>query len=231
MRLPYLDSTLRKIAERYKALEEKLAKFTSDDPEVKALKKAAKKALEQSDFDRTETLLNEASAKDIEAARTMQAVAKQRLLSAAASKNENDDLKYTQLAYAEAAVYYREATQLVPSDEEETLANYLDAEGLAFLEAGRYSEAQTPLKRALTIFQKVLGPEHPDVAHSLNNLATLYHNQGRDAEAEPLFQRALAILEKVRGPEHPQTMTVRRSYKALLEKLEQQNKAQVATGK
>ena len=80
-----LDSTLRKIAGRYKALEEKLAKFTSDDPEVKALKKAAKEALEQGDFERVEVLLNKASAKDIEAAITMQEVAKRRLLSAAAS--------------------------------------------------------------------------------------------------------------------------------------------------
>ena len=48
-----------------------------------------------------------------------------------------------------------------------------------------------------------LGPEHPDVAHSLYGLALLYHEQGKYAEAEPLYQRALRIREQQLGPEHP----------------------------
>ena len=43
---------------------------------------------------------------------------------------------------------------------------------------------------------KALGPEHPDTATSLNNLALLLEQQGRYVEAEPLFRRALAISEK-----------------------------------
>jgi Tfp pilus assembly protein PilF len=62
-------------------------------------------------------------------------------------------------------------------------------------------------QRALAIREKVLGPEHPDVAQSFNNLAALYHAQGRYAEAEPYCQRALAIREKVLGPEHPDVAT------------------------
>ncbi len=49
----------------------------------------------------------------------------------------------------------------------------------------------------------MLGPEHPDVATSLNNLAELYRATGRYAEAEPLYQRAIAIAETTLGPEHP----------------------------
>jgi tetratricopeptide (TPR) repeat protein len=48
-----------------------------------------------------------------------------------------------------------------------------------------------------------LGPEHLDVATSLNNLAALLDDQGRYAEAEPLYRRALTIREKALGPEHP----------------------------
>ena len=44
-----------------------------------------------------------------------------------------------------------------------------------------------------------LGPEHPDVAQSLNNLAVLYHTQSKYAEAEPLYERSLAIKEKALG--------------------------------
>ena len=58
-------------------------------------------------------------------------------------------------------------------------------------------------QRALAIMEKSLGPKHPDVAASLNNLANLYLNLGDYAKAEPLQQRALAIWEKSLGPEHP----------------------------
>ena len=51
----------------------------------------------------------------------------------------------------------------------------------------------------------MLGPEHPDTAMSLNNLAGLLQAQGDLAGARPLYERALAIREKVLGPEHPDT--------------------------
>ncbi|HMF29697.1 MAG TPA: tetratricopeptide repeat protein, partial [Candidatus Cybelea sp.] len=55
--------------------------------------------------------------------------------------------------------------------------------------------------------EKVLGPEHPDTATTLNNLAYLLQAQGDLAAARPLYERALAIREKVLGPEHPDTAT------------------------
>ncbi|MFI0404150.1 MAG: CHAT domain-containing protein, partial [Cyanobium sp.] len=47
------------------------------------------------------------------------------------------------------------------------------------------------------------GPDHPDVALSLNNLAELLRDQGHYATAEPLYRRSLAIREKTIGPDHP----------------------------
>ena len=210
-----LDSTLRKIAERYQTLDQKLATFTSDDPVIQALKNEAREALEQGDFDRAERLLNQASDKDVQAAKAMQVVAKERLLSAAASKAENGDLKTTQLAYTEAAEYYRQAAALVPASEAFSRALYLNQEGKSMREAGRYADAEDPLELALAIREKVLGPEHPDVATSLNNLASLYGDQGRYAEAEPLYQRSLAIMEKALGSDHSSTVTIRENYEAL----------------
>jgi hypothetical protein len=49
--------------------------------------------------------------------------------------------------------------------------------------ANRLTEAEPLMRRALAILKKVLGPEHPNVATSLNNLATLYDNQGQYAKA------------------------------------------------
>jgi tetratricopeptide (TPR) repeat protein len=68
--------------------------------------------------------------------------------------------------------------------------------------AGKYSEAISLGERVLSIRERELGPNHPSVASSLNNLATFYHAQGRYADAERLYQRSLAIREKALGPNH-----------------------------
>jgi len=45
----------------------------------------------------------------------------------------------------------------------------------------------------LAIREKALGVEHPNVALSLQNLATIYEVQNRLSEAEQLYLRAIAI--------------------------------------
>ena len=72
---------------------------------------------------------------------------------------------------------------------------------------GDYAKAEPLYQRALAIREKALGPDHPDIATSLNNLAELYMRQGDYAKAEPLYQRALAIREKALGPDHPDIAT------------------------
>ncbi|HXU32694.1 MAG TPA: tetratricopeptide repeat protein [Thermoanaerobaculia bacterium] len=59
------------------------------------------------------------------------------------------------------------------------------------------------MERAVTILEKHLGGEHPNVATALNNLAQLLQATNRLTEAEPLMHRALAIDEKSFGPDHP----------------------------
>jgi tetratricopeptide (TPR) repeat protein len=68
---------------------------------------------------------------------------------------------------------------------------------------GRYRQALVYRMRALAIGEAVLGPEHPDVAIDLDNLASSLHRLGRAGEAEPLQRRALAITEAAFGPDHP----------------------------
>ena len=43
---------------------------------------------------------------------------------------------------------------------------------------GRYAEAEPHYQRALAILEKVLGPDHPDVALSLNLVGTRMHAYG-----------------------------------------------------
>jgi CHAT domain-containing protein/Flp pilus assembly protein TadD len=75
--------------------------------------------------------------------------------------------------------------------------------GLKLQRAGKYGEALPLIDRSREIRERVLGPEHRDVAVTLNSLATLYYFNGEYAKAESLWQRALAILEKTLGPENP----------------------------
>ena len=84
-------------------------------------------------------------------------------------------------------------------------ADLLNRAGVYFHGRAAYSEARPLFERALAIREKVLGPEHPDTATSLNNLARLLQDQSDITGARPLYERALAICEKVLGPEHPDT--------------------------
>ena len=85
----------------------------------------------------------------------------------------------------------------------EQAARLLNQTGLYLHERADYREAEPLYQRSLAIWEKALGPDHPDVALSLNNLAALYDSQGRYADAEPLYRRALAIDEKALGADHP----------------------------
>ena len=78
---------------------------------------------------------------------------------------------------------------------------------MLYYSQGSYAKAELLYLRALAIREKGLGPDHPDTATSLNNLALLYDSQGAYAKAEPLYLRALAIMEKVLGPDVPKTAT------------------------
>jgi tetratricopeptide (TPR) repeat protein len=90
-----------------------------------------------------------------------------------------------------------------------------DASGLLKTQ-GDLAGARPLLERALAIYEKALGAEHPDTATSLNNLAGLLKTQGDLAGARPLYERALAIYEKALGAEHPATATVRNNLASLL---------------
>ena len=73
------------------------------------------------------------------------------------------------------------------------------------------------MRRALKIDEKSFGPDHPEVATDLNNLALLLKATNRPAEAEPPMRRALEILENSLGADHPKTGIVRRNLRLLEE--------------
>ncbi|AOS83271.1 hypothetical protein BIU88_03405 [Chlorobaculum limnaeum] len=107
-----------------------------------------------------------------------------------------------QINYPEAERYYKKAAAI-----EDENPFYLDAHATILWKMGRYDEAEPLFRRALTIGEKTLGPNHPDVAASRNNLALLLYAQGNYRDAEPLYRRAIDIGEKTLGPNHPDVAT------------------------
>ena len=56
---------------------------------------------------------------------------------------------------------------------------------------------------ALAIYEKTLGPDHPEVAKDLVNLGNAFCDQNQHAEAVPLYLRALAIDQVPPPPRSP----------------------------
>jgi tetratricopeptide (TPR) repeat protein len=205
-----LDAKLREIAGRHLALLKQAEPSADDDPQVAAIKNQAVAAIGAGDYGRAGGLLQRAFDADLAAARRAQDVvrrvqdaADKRFLSAAKTRADIAQLSLTQLRYAAAAQDFQEAANLVPAGELLVRSGYLNSLGSAAQRSGNYPLAAPAFAEALSIRERMLDPDHPDVATSLNNLAALYNTQGRYAEAEPLYKRALAIGEKALGPDHP----------------------------
>jgi Flp pilus assembly protein TadD len=71
---------------------------------------------------------------------------------------------------------------------------------------GEADPAEAGYRRALALKERVLGPEHPELAPTLNNLAMLL---GPGNEAEALLRRAIALLEANVEPDHPNLVACR----------------------
>jgi tetratricopeptide (TPR) repeat protein len=91
------------------------------------------------------------------------------------------------------------------SDDDEF--NLLNQKVQTLFRQGKYQVAIPLAEKAVELTKRVYGPEQPNTAQSLNNLAVLYRVMGEYAKAEPLYQEALRIRQKVLGKEHPDTAT------------------------
>ncbi|CAM9120176.1 unnamed protein product, partial [Hapterophycus canaliculatus] len=72
-----------------------------------------------------------------------------------------------------------------------------------FVVQDKLAEAEQLFELSLAIREKALGPKHPDVADSLNNLAALLQAHGKIEKADLTYRRAMQVLESTVGVEHP----------------------------
>jgi len=105
---------------------------------------------------------------------------------------------YTRMGlYPEAEILLEQAIELGErgsTDELEYAASLLEMAPL-HLWQGEHQQGELVSRQALEIRERLLGPEHPDVATALNALGNTLQNQGKLPEARDAHQRALAIRE------------------------------------
>jgi tetratricopeptide (TPR) repeat protein len=99
---------------------------------------------------------------------------------------------------------HAEAVAAHAPDAAESLSRLLNEAGVYLRQRAQYLRTEQLSRRALAIGEKSYGPNHPNVAAILSNLAGLLCVTNRPAEAEPLYRRALAINEKAYGLDQPE---------------------------
>ncbi len=111
---------------------------------------------------------------------------------------------YRQARHAEAALLelgMEVAVEL--ADDDLIRANASNSQGIIRTVRGQYEEAQARYERAITLREKVLGPEHVLVMPPLNNLGNVLEELGHYKEALRIHERVVALREKTLGPQHP----------------------------
>ena len=77
--------------------------------------------------------------------------------------------------------------------------------------AGNYASAEQHLRKAAALQETSLGPVHPDLANTLNNLAVVCEITKKPADAERFFRRAWEITKAALDPDHPFVATSRKN--------------------
>jgi hypothetical protein len=77
--------------------------------------------------------------------------------------------------------------------------------------AGDYASAEDLLREAAALQEQTLGPHHPDLANTLNNLGVVCEMTDNPIDAEHYFRRAYAIAIATLAPDHPFVATSRKN--------------------
>lgn len=98
--------------------------------------------------------------------------------------------------------------------------------GEVYRRQNELEKAEPYFWRALPIWAKSVGAEHPEMATSLTGLARLYQTKNDYKKAEPLVKQALKIREKAFGRNSPHILTSLEDYASLLKLMNRQEEAE-----
>ena len=110
---------------------------------------------------------------------------------------------------AQSEALYREALRIhraVFGDFDLRVASDRQNLTLALRNLGRYEEALEEARTNLDIFEKILGPQHPDLSRALFTVGTTLYHMARYEEAETVLRRGVAVARASLG-DNPTTAT------------------------
>ena len=114
--------------------------------------------------------------------------------------------------YSEAEVLFKRALRIhetlhqrVPATNADEYINTLNSLAMLYSHQDRNGDAEPLLKKALSISEKHLAPNHQLTCCILANLGDTYSFLARHAEAKSMLERAKVIRESTLGLDHPDT--------------------------
>lgn len=90
--------------------------------------------------------------------------------------------------------------------------------GSVFRDIGLLEESLPPLRAAIDVLEREVGPTHANTIDATVSLADALRELGRDEEAESILRRGATELERASGPDDPRTLKVQGSLGELLQK-------------
>lgn len=212
-RVPFDDLlvTLSEIAIHYKTLRRRLDALTTDHADVERRKAAAREAIETGNFGEAEKLLGEAEATVAKIRENQRREINDSYVLEAGLAAAQGDTKMMRLAYAEAAVDFQRAVNLLestvgdgPQQRDEFLADYLAEWGRAAIGAGGYRAAIDSLRKSIDVRQRKNGTRSALAAASHGSLGSAYREIEEYREAEKCFRSAWAIRKEIFGRQSPE---------------------------
>lgn len=146
-------------------------------------------------------------------------------LNAALLPRLNDRVDAWPLLRALAPHADRLASHYTPGSEPDSMGRVLNQFATFHISQGSYELAKTALIRSLKISERILGPNHSNIAAILNNLAVAHKELGHPADALSFAEQALAITKTNHGANHAETASCLGNLAAIYSGMEVHDKA------
>lgn len=101
-------------------------------------------------------------------------------------------------------------------------------EGFVEIARKRYKAALVDFEQVLAMQREHLGPQHPEVASTLNNLGVVLTYLEQADEAVKRYEESLTLHEQLEGAEHPNVGTASHNYAVALRRLGRLREAHAA---
>lgn len=105
----------------------------------------------------------------------------------------------------------------VPPKDPVVEASVRDTIGQTYFGLGKYLSAKAQFARARELYERSVGPDHPDTLAAANNLFVTLRAIGESAEAEKLALAVLDVKRRVLGEDDPDTITSLGNYALLVQ--------------